>query len=600
MMKAIAGLLVGSCSLLAQADAAPSRAATTGRFVDLEGKPVAGAEVVFATSPLLLYDAFAPAEVVRSKTDENGRFRAELRVGAAHSAWAIGPATQQGWLVTATQEGVLAGSVLALRAIAWSTTTTLHIEGLAQLGGGGPFRLRTRTDARHSPEWVLPVSEAGEVALPREFQKGASLLDAQGRVRIGDLNLVRGYAYIPEPRRFRCRVVDENGKGLAGAHVARMGARFVGGDNDPFGELREIDHEVEAPPTDADGYTELVLHEFVRELVAFAPGRAQSVTGVMNGQWVQDGEFQQQDPRGEHGWPKLTTFRLLPAVPVRGRLHRGKEPIAGLGIQAGVEVRVTSREWGGTTTSSFRQSRISRTDANGEFVFDPLPGPVGCLQLALAPLGQDEPQVVLLPRTARPTAPLDIDLADWPVTTLQVLDASGGPPSAARCVLQPMAQDRDTPPVVVPTDRAGRVRLRLEPGEWFVFATDADGWAATALLVRAGSVAPPTTLRFVPLERRAGIALRADGSPAVGERFAFGVSKGSPVPEDTPPLEKVLRSRARLLNDGVNRGVRSDQDGRFVLRFYHLPGVEVIGRMGQCPASVVLEPGPDLELRQER
>jgi hypothetical protein len=593
MVKAIAALLGLCLSLLAQ-----ERMATTGHFLDREGKPVAGAAVTFATSPLLVYDAFAPAEVVHTKTDENGRFRAELRVGVAHSAWAIGPPTKQGWLITETREGVLAGSVLTLRAIALSTTSTLHIDGLERLGDGGPFRLRSHTDARHSPEWVLPVSDTGEFALPREFQKGASLLDAQGKVRIADLNMALGAAYIPEPRRFRCRVLDEKGNALAGARVARVEGLFLGGTNDPFGELREIDTRIESPPTDADGYTELVLHEFVSQLVAFAPGCAQSVTGVMNGQWVQDGKFQTKDARGENGkWPELTMFRLVPAAPVRGRLHRGSEALAGIGVLAKVDVRVTSHEWGGTTTASFQQPCPTVTDANGEFAFDPLPGPIGSLQLAFAPLGNDEPQVLLLPRDARPTAPLDFDLAEWPVTTLQVLDASGGPPSQARCVLQPMAEGNDTPPIVVPTDRAGRVRLRLEPGEWFVFATDADGWAATALVVRAGSGESTTTLRFDPLERRAGIALRADGSPSPGEHFGFGGYKGSPMPKDTPPLEKVLRSRARLLNDGVNRGVRSDQNGRFVLRFYHLPGVEVIGSMGQCPTRIVLEPGPDLELR---
>lgn len=131
---------------------------------------------------------------------------------------------------------------------------------------------------------------------------------------------------------------------------------------------------------------------------------------------------------------------------------------------------------------------------------------------ALAPLGHDEPQLVLSPRTARPTAPLDFDLAAWPVTTLQVLDASGGPPAAARCVLQPMALDSDTPPVVVPTDRAGRVRLRLEPGEWFVFATDAEGFAAVTLVVKAGAAPITTTMRLQPLLRRGG---RSHGAEAL-------------------------------------------------------------------------------------
>ena len=142
--------------LLTTTLAAQKESATIGQFLDAQGAPVAAAKVTFATSPLGVYDSFAPATLHKVPTDENGRFRVMLQSNRSYSAWATGPRTAAGYARSKVMEGVIAGSVLTINATTTKDLLQLRIAEVQRLGTGGPFTALIRLDARHGPELSLP------------------------------------------------------------------------------------------------------------------------------------------------------------------------------------------------------------------------------------------------------------------------------------------------------------------------------------------------------------------------------------------------------------------------------------------------------------
>lgn len=135
---------------------------------------MAGATVTFATSPPDVFDTFSPARVVEATTDDAGKFRVLLRPGAAHSAWAIGPASDAGRLRTAVTEGVVAGSVLEFRAECRSVMPRLRVTELSRLGSG-PFTASVRGSSLHGPSFLLPLAADGGAELP-ELPEGQAIV----------------------------------------------------------------------------------------------------------------------------------------------------------------------------------------------------------------------------------------------------------------------------------------------------------------------------------------------------------------------------------------------------------------------------------------
>lgn len=576
--------------------------ATVGRVVDAAGAPVVGAEVVFASSPPLVDETFSPAEVVRATSDADGRYRAGLRTGRSYTGWAVGPAAQGGGTCSEYREGVLAGEIVEFALGQPVDGPLLHVDGLDELGDGGPFVLQLRAGGRHSPVWTLPIASDGSVEVPRLPPGGvASILDARGAVRVGVAIRNRDHVGVPPARRIRCIVRDENGQPIAGALVGLVATATNARAPEPFGDVGAFDRFLAAPPTGADGRTELVAHDPAQALLATAAGRVGTLTGRVGGHWVQDGQFRFGDPQKEAPLPDEFVFVLPRAEPLRGRLHRGEQPVVGIGVLAVHRVAVAGAMPSGVVvSSSVCCPQTTATAADGGFTFASPPGPFGGVRFAFAPLPGDDALLVLRPRQQRPEAPLDIDLATWPVTALQLLDTTGGPPAAARCVVWPADSSADDEPIVVPTDRAGRARLRLEPGEWLLFATDGAGAALEVLTVAARGSAAPRSFALEPLPKRAGRVLDGEGKPVAGVRFRFAGSRSEREPQDAPPLERELRRHCRAIADGLAQAVRSDADGRFVLRFVEVPGVKVLGGVEGSTEVVTLEEGEELVLHAVR
>ena len=594
--RAFAWLVLSAAIAVAQAEVM-----TAGTVVDGDGKPVVGAKVWCCSAPPLVEDAFDAVEVVQVTTGADGRFRAALRSDRCHSIWATLAADgERPARASLAVNDVLAGSVVPLKLHPSPAPERFAIEGIGELGGGGPFSLLLRPAARIGPLYRLPIAADGSVSLPPLPIESpiASIVDAAGKVRVGSLSSFGSYAYVPPVTRRRCRVVDSDGRPVAGATISHVSSVHHGAPTAPFHSPRESTVSVSSPPTDAEGWTELSSHEVFGVLVAHAKGHGSARVGRRNAMWIQDNEFLADDPRASGEWPEQLTFRLPSAAPMRGRLRRGEQPLGGIGVLARVQVELRTDAMGGLFRSWFPHHVTTRTAADGWFEFDPLPGPVAEMQLAFGAAVADLP-VLPIPRSRGAAGELDCDLAQWPVLTLQVLDAGAGPPSAARCVLLPADPAADVDGIVLPTDRAGRLRAQLEPGDWFVFATDGRGMAAQVLTLAAGSEPAPVSLALQPLIVRRGVLRDANGKPVVGARMRVGGSQGRGAPVDGTPAAALLQAHAMRLNSRLAAAVETDAEGRFELRFYTVPGLLLLAETSGCNATLRLEPGDDWELVTE-
>ncbi len=596
MALALPWLLVATPPAMAQ-----QPVTTAGTVVDADGKPVAAAEVWCCSAPPWIEDSFDAVEVVQVTTGEDGRFRAALRSDRCYSIWAtLAPDGERPARASLAVNDVLAGSVVPLKLHASPAPERFAIEGIGELGGGGPFTLLLRPAARIGPLYRLPIGADGSVSLPPLPIESpiASIVDAAGRVRVGSLSSFGAYGYVPPVTRRRCRVVDADGRPVAGATISHVSAIHPGAPTAPFHSPRESTVSISSPPTDAEGWTELSSHEVTGVMVAHAKGYGSARVGRRNGMWIQDNEFLADDPRASGEWPEELTFRLPSAAPMRGRLRRGEQPLGGIGVLARVQVVLETDAMGGLFRSWFPHHVTTRTAADGWFEFDPLPGPVGGMQLAFGAEVARLP-VLPIPRRRGPAGELDFDLARWPVLTMQVLDAGAGPPAAARCVLLPADPAADVDGIVLSTDRAGRLRVQLEPGEWFVFATDGRGMAAQVLTVAAGSEPAPVSLALQPLVARRGVVRNANGKPVVGVGIRVGGSQGRGAPVDGTPTGALLQAHAMRFHSGLAAAVETDAEGRFELRFYTVPGLVLLAEASGCNATLRLEPGDEWELVTE-
>ncbi|MCA8970414.1 MAG: carboxypeptidase regulatory-like domain-containing protein [Planctomycetes bacterium] len=147
---------------LAAAQSEPARAersAILGRVSMLDGKPWVNAEVHFFSRPLGAIGFGAP-DHVRCKSDERGRFRAQLISGREYSAWAIGTG-DDAHEASLVAEGVYAGIPVRLEQDPFPRPATrLRIRAAKEYGERlDGFRIRFVAPMRN--QWTVEVPIEG-------------------------------------------------------------------------------------------------------------------------------------------------------------------------------------------------------------------------------------------------------------------------------------------------------------------------------------------------------------------------------------------------------------------------------------------------------
>jgi hypothetical protein len=209
--------------LLAPCACAQARHPCLGTVVDDADKALAGAAVTLVWSP----GDGAPgvADVVQATSDERGRFKADLVVGHAYTAWAIGPARSDGSrLVSEVTDRAAAGRVVELAAWHVARPRRVKVTGFEPWTGGAPPKLQLLPDVRHTYSVALPAAKDGEVELPPAplTTAGIGLLDD-----VAHVTQVQPLA--PEDDRVAfagvhdetVKVVDEKDQPVPGAVVER-------------------------------------------------------------------------------------------------------------------------------------------------------------------------------------------------------------------------------------------------------------------------------------------------------------------------------------------------------------------------------------------
>lgn len=595
-------LLVASTTLLAQEQT------TIGRFLTADGTPIANAVVTFATSRQDVFDALAPAKVVTTTTDERGAFKIKLQQGDVHSLWAMGPTSAEGSWCSPVQEGVVAGNVLELRASERVAPQPLRITVPKELGAG-PFTLEVFAAARHAPSLRVPLPADGVVTLPPlpPGQLVLRLLDGNGRVVVGYLWPNGERTQTAAVRSRVVEVVDENGAPVANARVAALvnwgaGGRF-------FAQWRPIDSLIEGPPTDATGRSTIPLAEHApMGFVAWTNDRHARLAN--NSPFIVDGVPQQPKPGEQPNAAAPIRLIARPGPVLRGTLRRGTTPLAGQRVAAVVDGECRRVEGGSSSSNGFHSLHSDATDAEGRFVLPDVARPMRALRLAWD-LGDGAP-CYALPRKDVPEAPLDLDVATWPLVTMRLRSDGAAPPSTSHFLLWPAAIERETEPLVLVGERSGQVRGRFEPGEWFVFATDGERCAVQLVVVLAGETAT-VDLASQPLARMRGRARTAAGKPAAGVQFhTDGWESSGPVsfgfdgwdkPDDpnVQRLTRLLMQRITTIHRGLVNGQRTDADGVFSVPLLPMRNCVMQGYLGGIGALAVdFRPAEGLELVLKR
>lgn len=564
------------CLLLAcSAPLAAQDVATIGRFVDPDGKPIAGASVTFATSHPSVLDALVPPRLVEAVTDASGGFRVRLPQRAEHSLWALGPTEPAGRWRSEVVEGVVAGSVLVLRAKERSAAARIRMTPPPELGPG-PFTIEVCGPARHGPTHRVPLGADGTATLP-ELPAGRTalrLFDAGDRPVVGWFWPNGERTATAAVRHCAVEVVDENGKPVAGAQVAALVSTSIGGGG-WYSSGRTIDTLIEGPPTDAAGRSVVVVAEhFVAGFVAWT-GDRHARLARRQPQEIVDGALQPMRPDlPADDVPIRLIARTGPVL--HGTLRRGTAPLADRRIVAYVDGVCSRQEGGSSASSGYSATYRGRTDASGAFRLPGVARPLQALHLGIET--GDEVPTLLLPRPEVPAEPIDIDLDGWPDTTLRLRTGGALPPAASRFLLWPATATHGGAPSVLVGERSGQVRARLEPGSWFVFATDGENQAAKVVDVPSGRDLT-VELPAVPLAAMAGRLVDGEGKPVAGVTFSANGYRGDGE-EDQDPLAKLLQRHQITINRGLTELGITDAEGRFSVRFLALRGYVPTGMVG--------------------
>lgn len=561
-------------SLLAQ------EIATHVRVLWADGRPAAGADVIFVGAPNGVFDALRGARFHRITTGKDGRAQFGLAAGADHSVLALGPADAAERWHSGYREGVVAGAILELRLDQPWRERQLEVPDLQPFGPDG-FTLELRAGSRHSAVESIPVRSGQQVVLP-DWLVGeglAEIRNARGEWVVGPTPIGDGRLLLDAPHLLEVEVVDAAGKPVAGAEVAALVVGQVG-QATPWFAGRPISRLVQGPLTNAEGRSQwLVTKTNFQGVVAWTMDATSAM--ARSDQLVFDhGVIKGRPPRDAMPADRLpgsapVRLQLRPGGVLEGQLRQGDQPLANRGLRLDVYLAHKSDP---PQQTPMPLVRTVTTDATGRFRIAGVAGPVDSLTLCLEP--EDGVPILLRPLAALPTQPLDLDLAQFPLTTIQLTDLGERPPEHVRVVLAPTVDNgKYCQPVVLCGDRGGRVRFRCQPGEWWVFGSDGDGFAFDFCSVLPGA-SLHRELGLAPLATMRGVMQDDQGRPVAGVGvfpIAWDVeSQTNSYPDSlraaSPRAVDHLRHHSAFINRHLVQRAQSGPDGAFTIRFYAVSG----------------------------
>ncbi|MCA3006749.1 MAG: carboxypeptidase regulatory-like domain-containing protein [Phycisphaerales bacterium] len=596
-------VVVASSLLFALAPlSAQARKPLVGAVVDAAGNPVAGA-VVQLTVPGR--DGAPPLDALDATTDERGRFRVQALPCTRYEAWAAGPADADGVQMVSEVAALVVGQPASL-AVRWKGGVgSIEVAGLDAWQARAPFSVRTTVAGRTADAPVAAKAGGHAASIGTRPRDGAdaALFDRDGRFVFGNRIAARANERlrVPPPFEIPLKVVDEKGQPIAGARIVQLprgDGMWVG----PMTKALQLKSSPEptAGPlelgvTGADGVLKALFasrgtplkgdRSFGDDLrlCALAPDRAPSYGGADYAGVYDDGKAVD----GEEC--KALTFTLRQASPLRVRVVDGPRPLAGVAVTLRSAVDIESgqgwsREWA--------DSRRAQTDADGRVAL-PSPPPFGertTLRLELeGALGSSDGQ---LPFPARPVllapilrdpvakdAEVVIDLATFATVSFAVRDESGGPGRGAQVLVVPVSDDVsvDDAAVMAP-DAAGRLAVRVAPGDWIAVACTQDGFVMTSFYAgHAAEVALPVA----PFPRMRARIVDGDGKPVSGARFIVQKTSFTPARVDAEveqAMQEIRWDLAQHWNNTLLMRAKSDDAGVLLAPFLPSDRVQLRGR----------------------
>lgn len=522
-MHAIAVLLFAA-SLLPQQQAGPTVA---GRVVDLDGNPVANAEVLLLHRDLPCV-ADGEALRVQARTDERGIFHATLQPHCTWSAWARWPGA-----ASVVVEGVEANGFVELQQDPLAVARQIRLTGLDAYADRAPFRVQLSLGSINLELLSAPVTD-GAVELPAlACHRGQALeiLDRSGEV------LWTGEAdaheiEVPAPRELHLRVRGADGKAVAGAEI-RSHLRNYWYTDDPavvfmdrfrclWPKLGVTDANgrlvVRVPvPGDAD----VPIKDLV--LLARKDGMQGSLCGFHQGQAFREGSVEGiDDADAEPATADAElVFTLSPSAAAPRTLRLESVPAAAAPMA--LRWRLNIKRKNGGVGHPFVE--ITAAPSDGKLLLPAMPPNAeieGAWVVMPEPLREQAAARFGFwpPRTYQPLQPAQLlqpDRVPLQLETMQpltVIDADGRPAERAVLWITPLANRQ---PLAVRTDRLGRA---LAPGGTRVSVLTANGSGTLQLPDNPSDAA--ITLELRPLlvrtvrvhdqqgQPRAGVAMRLE------------------------------------------------------------------------------------------
>lgn len=493
--------------------------------------------------------------MVETKSGDHGRFRAELLRGVRYLGFAVGPEIDGCAEVLAGERGLGIGRPAQLRLCATGQRRRVALADFAAFGKPADLRARLIGYDWGGHGIDLPLATDGTIDVPPlAALTMLAICDAAGAIMCSASVPTSGPLLMPQASERQLRVVDQQGRPLAGARIRVCTRR------DPCGR--------EAAVTDAEGMAHVVLESwqdpFANDdaeclLVASLPGHAEGVVGRWHHEPIAD-------------WRMVATIEpplqiTLTAAPEQKATITG----AALGGRTiGIDVVALAGKNLGVATADYFVPRryLVALAADGSFTLPPLPPRCKDVRLLLPRIDG----MRVLPAPARAAVPASFDLADCEPLALQLVDASGGPASGAQVRLVPFdlqALDVEHAVELVP-DRAGRCELLLQHGHWLLVAIDPTGyvvrdldeWSRDERLTVA--MAPKPTMRVRVVDR--------DGRGIADARF-----EPDRLQQVMPPRRGIDGLLDEIGNNELSfdlARVRTDADGNAVLRFLPWPGVQ--------------------------